>query len=241
MSNRLYIVMPAYNEEENIEKTVREWHECLAMADEGSKLIIADSGSMDRTHEILTRLCDEYDDIEIMSDTARFHGAKLIALYKYAVAQGADYIFQTDSDGQTSPAEFGAFWNDREANDAIVGCRPVRGDGMARKLVERVLCVLLYIYYGVRIPDANAPFRLMSRSLLEQYIERFDDEYNLPNVMLTTFWVYDSRQICFRDISFAPRQGGASSINFTRIACIGWKSLRDFKNFKKMYGLRRTR
>lgn len=44
-----------------------------------------------------------------------------------------------------------------------------------------------YLIFGIRIPDANAPFRLMKSDLVEKYIIRFCDDYNLPNVMLTTF------------------------------------------------------
>ena len=49
----LYIVMPAYNEEVNIEKVVEEWYKILEGKSDDSKLIIADFGSKDRTHEIL--------------------------------------------------------------------------------------------------------------------------------------------------------------------------------------------
>ena len=52
----LYIVMPAYNEEVNIEKVVEEWYKILEGKSDDSKLIIADFGSKDRTHEILENL-----------------------------------------------------------------------------------------------------------------------------------------------------------------------------------------
>ena len=49
----LYIVMPAFNEEANIEKTVREWYAVLSEKSEDSRLVVADSGSTDKTHDIL--------------------------------------------------------------------------------------------------------------------------------------------------------------------------------------------
>lgn len=52
----IYVVMPAYNEEENIRKTVKQWYPVLDGKAETSRLIIADSGSSDRTHELLTEM-----------------------------------------------------------------------------------------------------------------------------------------------------------------------------------------
>ena len=53
MSNKLYIVMPTYNEEANIKNVVEEWYPVLSLADEYSKLVIADGGSKDNTVKIL--------------------------------------------------------------------------------------------------------------------------------------------------------------------------------------------
>ena len=109
----LYLVMPAYNEEENIEEVVSSWYPVLEGKSPESRLVVADAGSKDKTHEILLRMKETMPQIDIISDTGTFHGPKVIALYNYAIANGADYIFQTDSDGQTLPEEFGAFWEMR--------------------------------------------------------------------------------------------------------------------------------
>ena len=52
----LYVVMPAYNEETNIEDTVKAWYGVLKGKSELSRIVIADSGSKDKTHEILVDL-----------------------------------------------------------------------------------------------------------------------------------------------------------------------------------------
>ena len=52
----LYIVMPAYNEEGNIENVVKAWYPILEGKAENSRLVIADYGSKDKTHEILQEL-----------------------------------------------------------------------------------------------------------------------------------------------------------------------------------------
>ena len=224
--------MPAYNEEACIEEVILGWKQVLP--DYGGKIVVADSGSTDRTHTILEKLHKQYPEIiEVISDTGKYHGPKLIALYKYAIGRGADYIFQTDSDGQTNPDEFKNFWNKRNEFDAILGKRSVRGDGRTRKYVENVLCTILKIIFGIQVPDANAPFRLMKADLIKKYITRFYDDYNLPNVMLTTFFVYYNEHVVFRDISFKPRRSGINSINIIKIVKIGVKAIGDFVVFKK--------
>lgn len=236
MENRrdiLYIVMPAYNEEDNIENVVKEWYPILTDKCKDSRLVIADSGSNDRTHELLIDLKRSYSQLDVLEYTAKQHGPKLIALYKYAIDKGADFIFQTDSDGQTSPDEFEVFWEKRCDYDAILGNRTMRGDGRARELVEKVVVLLLRIYFGVNVPDANAPFRLMKSSVLAKYMDIFEESYNLPNIMITTFLTYYQDKVLFLPISFKPRCRGKNSINLRKIFIIGCKAIKDFGIFKK--------
>lgn len=230
---KLYIVMPAYNEEANIEDVVKSWYPILENASEDSRIVIADSGSIDSTNKILKKIKKEYKKIEVLSDTLKQHGPKLIALYDYAIKNDADWIFQTDSDGQTNPDEFKKFWNKRKKYDAILGYRTVRQDGKSRKIVEQVLCFILRIIFGVKVPDSNAPFRLMKTSVVKKYLYKMEKDYNLTNVMLTTYFAKYNEKLLFEEISFKPRQGGKNSINIPKIIKIGIKALKDFKNFKK--------
>lgn len=227
--------MQAYNEEENIEQVIKSWYPLIEEEDRAdtSRLAVADSGSSDRTHEILMELQKNYPKLQILVDTEKQHGPKVLALYKYAIAQGADYIFQTDSDGQTDSMEFENFWKMIEEYDLIIGNRTTRGDGKSRAYVEKVVCLLLRIYFGVKIPDANAPFRLMRADIVNKYINRMPDDYNIPNIMFTTYFKYYDEKMLFKEISFRPRQAGNNSINIPRIMEIGWKALGDFRRFKR--------
>lgn len=225
--------MPAYNEELNIEKVVKAWYPILEGKSDKSKLVIADSGSTDRTHEILINLKEKYPQLDILTDTEKYHGAKVIALYNYAIKNGIDYVFQTDSDGQTNPAEFKTFWNIRNQYNGIFGHRNVRGDGKIRAFVEKMVCILLKLYFGVNIPDANAPFRLMKVDVVKKYLYKMNYDYNLPNIMITTYFVYYKEKYIFKTVSFKMRQGGINSINLLKIIKIGWKALGDFKKLKR--------
>lgn len=229
----LFIVMPAYNEEHNIERVVKQWYCALHGKDEGSRLVVADSGSTDTTHEKLKILQNEYPKLEILSETEKQHGPKVVALYDYAIKRGATYVFQTDSDGQTDPAEFADFWENRKQYNGIFGYRNVRKDGKIRNFVEKVVCFLLRVYFGVKVPDANAPFRLMKVETVKKYLYKMPSDYHIPNIMMTMYFVYYNEKTLFRPISFNPRQSGKNSINIPGIIKIGWKALGDFKRFKK--------
>ena len=227
--------MPAFNEEANIEKTVREWYAVLSEKSEDSRLVVADSGSTDKTHDILLAMKNsDYPKLEILDTDNCFHGPKLIALYKFAISNHADYIFQTDSDGQTNPKEFESFWSLRNVYKwGVFGNRTERGDGKDRAFVEKVVCFLLKLFFNVKVPDANAPFRLMNTKAVIKYIDKMQSDYNLPNIMLTTYFAFYKEEIIFKPISFKPRTAGKNSINIIKIVKIGLKALGDFYRFRK--------
>lgn len=233
MGDILYVVLPAYNEEDNIGYVVKEWMNVLTDKDAKSRLVIADSGSTDKTHSILLQLKEENNQIEILGKTEKEHGPKLCALYDYAIKCGADYVFQTDSDGQTNPAEFDDFWRLRGKYDAIFGYRPIRGDGKIRKFVEKMVCLLVKVFFGIEVPDANAPFRLMRTEILKSHLKKIPKNFNLPNVMLTVYFCYFGDKYKFLKITFRDRRSGKNSINIKKIVIIGMNAIRDFAYLKK--------
>ena len=188
--------------------------------------------SKDKTYEKLMKLTRNHPLLEVLTKENGGHGDTLLYGYRYAIENGADYIFQTDSDGQTLPEEFDMFWEKREKYDAIFGNRTTREDGSQRKFVEKTLCCILRIIFGVKVPDANAPFRLMKASYVDKYIKLMPEHYNLPNVILTTCFQYFGNNITFLPITFRPRQGGKNSINIKKIIKIGFKALGDFISIK---------
>lgn len=233
MQESLYIVVPAYNETANIERLVDDWYPVVEKRAGGlSRLLVIDDGSRDDTYAHLVSLAATRPLLEPLTKPNSGHGPTLIYGYRRALEAGADWVFQTDSDGQTDPAEFDQMWDARGSWDAQFGNRTERGDGRTRALVERVLCRILRHYFGVDIPDANAPFRLMSAAYLADFLPKLPVDYNLPNAMLTTYGAYFGRRIRFVPISFRSRQAGTNSINVRRIAGIGWRALADFRRLR---------
>lgn len=231
--NDLYIVIPAYNESENIKDVINDWYPIVENASEGSRLVIINDGSKDDTLQIAQKIAEDKKKMTVISKPNGGHGSTVLYGYRYAIKSGADYIFQTDSDGQTNPQEFAQFWDLRDEYDAVIGNRVVRGDGKSRKFVENVVCLLLKIMFRVKVEDANAPFRLMKADLVAKYIDKLPEDYNLPNIMFTTYFVRYNEKVKFVDITFKPRQGGTNSINIKKIVKIGIKAFGDFMTFRK--------
>lgn len=233
MQEKLYIVIPAYNEEMNIEAVAREWHAVAAACGEGSRLVIIDDGSKDDTYARLCALEKELPQLIAVTKPNSGHGATVLYGYNYALAAGADYIFQTDSDGQTLPEEFPAFWEKRHEYDAIIGNRHHREDGFSRVMVTKVLKLVLLCIFGLSITDANTPYRLMSRRVMEKYVPRIPKDFNLSNVMLVVLLLSGKEKVLYLPITFRPRQGGVNSINLRRIAKIGARAVVDFTQIRR--------
>ena len=228
--------MPAYNEQDTLRQVVEEWYPIVAHHNGSghSKLVIVNDGSKDKTKQIGEELMLEYPDLVFLTKENGGHGDTVLYAYRYAVENGAEYIFQTDSDGQTDPDEFENFWNCRKDYAAVIGDRQAdRQDGKSRIFVENTVRLIIKIIFGVSVPDANAPFRLMRSETAAKYIKKLPEHFNLPNIMLTTYFVYFNEPVKFIKISFKPRQGGVNSINMKRIVKIGIRALIDFADLRR--------
>lgn len=229
MSDRLYAVIPAYNEEANIGQIIAEWHTAVEkFGGGGSRLVVVNDGSRDATLEKARALQARFPLLEVLDKPNSGHGATVRFAYEYALKSGADWIFQTDSDGQTLPEEFEAFWNLRGDYDLVIGHRKGREDGFSRVVVTKTLRAVVRLCFGVRTADANTPFRLMSAGSLRECLAFVPEGFNLANVVLTVAYHKKNLRVKYLPVTFRPRQGGVNSINIGRIFRIGAKAPGDF-------------
>ena len=114
--DKIYFVMPAYNEAENIVQTVKQWYPIVETSGKDCRLVIANDGSKDDTFKILQSLTESYPQLIPLDKPNSGHGATVLYLYRYAIESGADFVFQTDSDGQTDPKEFWQMFEHRDAD-----------------------------------------------------------------------------------------------------------------------------
>ena len=231
--DKLYIIIPAYNEEANIRSVIAQWHPVVEKTGQGSRLVVIDDGSRDHPYQTASELKKQYSQLVVLTKENQGHGATVLYGYKYAIRKGADYVFQTDSDGQTLPSEFSAFWKNRGKCGLLIGQRVHRGDGVSRLFVTRVLRLVLLVVFRVWIKDANAPYRLMRCSQLQEVLKKVPKDFFLSNVLITVIYTKKRLGVHYYPISFLPRQGGENSINLKKIFGIGKKSFRQFLALRK--------
>lgn len=232
--DKLYIVMPVYNEGDAIEKVVAEWHSVVDSAGSGSRLVVFDDGSTDNTSAILESMKNNHSNLTVITKTNTGHGPTCTAAYKFAVAENADWVFQTDSDGQTKSDDFRSFWERRGEFDFIIGWRKRRKDGPARWCISRTLKLAVWIIFGTALKDVNAPFRLMKVERLRRYLPLIPDDYFLPNALLSIMIAKNNEKIAWREISFVPRPSGRSSVPLRRVAGMGIRLLSQLYKMRNM-------
>lgn len=231
--DKLYIVIPAYNEEANVKNVIKDWYPIVEKVGNGSKLVIMDDGSKDSTYKIMQEQAKGLKAFEPITKPNGGHGATVLYGYNYAIKAGADFVFQTDSDGQTLPEEFWPFWENRNEYDMIIGHRKGRQDGFSRVFVTKTLKFVLRLCFHVNVRDANTPFRLMKTSTLKEQIRLIPENFNLSNVIISVIYAKKKLNVKYLPVTFQPRQGGVNSINMKKIIKIGQKAFTDFRKINQ--------
>lgn len=199
----------------------------------GARLIIVNDGSKDDTFAIMQDCAESRPQFVPLTKENSGHGSTILYAYYYALKHNADYIFQTDSDGQTVPDEFWKFWEQRNNYDMVIGYRKSRQDGISRVFVTKVLKLTLRICFGVSVTDANTPFRLIEAEKLKENIGFVPKDFNLSNVILSVIYAKKKLRVKYVPITFKPRQGGENSINLKKIFKIGIRAVGDFRTINK--------
>ncbi len=230
--NTLTVVIPAYNEEVCLPSVVAEWHAVVERIGGTSRLMVLNDGSRDGSLGVLRELSTRMPRLDVVDMPNSGHGPTCLAGYKRAIAGGAGWVFQTDSDGQTDPGEFWPLWGQRSEAPFHFGCRGRRGDGAGRWVIARVLRLTILAIFGVVVRDANVPFRLMHAETLRPFLRQIPDDFFLANALLTVLLVQAKEPVRWYPITFRSRQGGVASVNYPRFVTVGCRVIRDFWAFR---------
>src|SRR6266404_5178807 len=129
--------MPVYNEASNIASVVHEWFAVLEKVAPDFVFFAVNDGSTDDTAAILARLSLEFGGrLRILDKKNSGHGNSCREGYELALAEGAAWVFQIDSDGQCDPKFFSDLYSNRNGQDCVFGYRRTRGDGLGRVVVS---------------------------------------------------------------------------------------------------------
>lgn len=218
------IVMPSYNEEEIIEKVIRNYYDEIILKIDDSEFIAVDDCSKDSTYNILTNLQTQLPKLKVLRTPVNSGHGKAIRM-AYEIAKG-DYVFQIDSDNQFVSKDFWKLYPLRVNYDFVLGFRKTRRDPMVRLFLSRVIRIVNFILFGVWIKDVNCPFRLIKKMVLEQLLIFIDTEALTPNIMLSILAKTKRiKMIEIPIIHYARKTGVVSLIDWKLIKFV----LRGFK------------
>ena len=162
------VCLPTYNERENLEPMLR------ALAPLGVRVLVIDDNSPDGTGEIADRLADELNFVSVLHRQQKEGlGPAYLAVFRRALAEGADYVLEVDCDFSHNPADIPrliAACDD--GADLALGSRYVAGGGtenwgIARRIVSWGGSFYARAMLGVGIRDLTGGFKCFRRIVLE--------------------------------------------------------------------------
>jgi dolichol-phosphate mannosyltransferase len=165
-----WVVLPTYNEAENIEPLARAVRSQLRP---GDSILIVDDNSPDGTGQIADRLASELDNVHVLHRSAKQGlGRAYLAGFAAALAGGAELVLEMDSDFSHDPADVPRLIAAAEEADLVLGSRYVAGGsvtdwGLVRKLVSRGGSWYARRVLGVKVRDLTGGFKCFRRSVLE--------------------------------------------------------------------------
>ena len=166
---RCVMVIPTYDESENIEWIVKR----LRAAQPGVDVMIVDDNSPDGTGEIADRLASEDDAVSVVHRTDKAGlGAAYLHGFDVALRAGYDVIGEMDADGSHQPEQLERLIEALRTADLVIGSRYVPGGSVVNWPLRRLLLsrggnFYVRLLLGIKVKDATAGYRLFRRTTLE--------------------------------------------------------------------------
>lgn len=238
--DRKAVIIPTYNEKENIEKIIRA---VFALEGEFNVLVIED-GSPDGTAAIVKRLQAEFPDKLFMIERKGKLGLGTAYLtgFKWAVEKGYDYIFEMDADFSHNPNDLPRLY-DACANggaDLAIGSRYCNGISVINWPIGRVIMsyyasVYVRTVLGMKVYDTTAGFKCYKRKVLET-IDL--DDVRMKGYGFQIEMKYTTYKLGFKvkevPIIFVDRTEGTSKMSSSIFGEAFWGVLRlKFRKFKR--------
>lgn len=161
----LSVFFPAYNEEVNIEKTVRQAKEILLQVANKWEILIINDGSTDKTGQVAAKLRREDKRIDVINHpTNQGYGAALKSGFSNA---RYPWVAFTDSDGQFNFSEIKKFLPLMKNSDLILGYRLNRADSFLRKIYTFVWGKIPVVLWGLKVRDYSCGFKLIKKKVFD--------------------------------------------------------------------------
>lgn len=209
---KVLIIIPAYNEEENIGRVVSQMMESAPQYD----YLVVNDGSSDDTREICQRENFSYLDLSINMGI----GGAVQAGYIYAEKNGYDIAVQIDGDGQHDITYLNKLlepiWN-KEA-DIVIGSRFIEKEGFqstaGRRAGINILSGLIWLTTGKKVRDVTSGYRAVNRRFITIYSKDYPTDYPEPEAIVAA--IMHRGKIMEVPVKMHAREGGTSSITLKR-------------------------
>jgi dolichol-phosphate mannosyltransferase len=168
-----WLVLPTYNEAENVERIVRAALPELASATPDHHILIVDDGSPDGTGQIADRLAAELEPVEVLHRTAKEGlGRAYLAGFQRALDSGADLVLEMDADFSHDPRDLPRLIAAAADADLVLGSRYVSGGGVTdwgvfRRALSRGGSWYARMVLRVPVRDLTGGFKCFRRETLE--------------------------------------------------------------------------
>jgi dolichol-phosphate mannosyltransferase len=174
MAGPAWLILPTYNEAENLVALVDAARRALADAPEGFRILVVDDGSPDGTGDIADDLAARFDDVRVLHREGKQGlGRAYLAGFDVALRGGAGYVMEMDSDFSHDPADLPRLLAAaRDGADLVLGSRYVPGGGvpewpLVRRAISRGGCWYARKILGLPQRDLTGGFKCFRRETLE--------------------------------------------------------------------------
>ena len=226
MPDEPWLVLPTYNEAENIRQIVAAAGEVLARAaPQGYHVLIVDDGSPDGTGRIADELAAEHHWVAVLHRSEKGGiGPAYLAGFAHALEHGAAYVLEMDSDFSHDPADLARLLDAVEQGaDLALGSRYVPGGGVSdwgllRRFVSEGGSTYARIVLGLKVKDLTGGFKCFRREVLERiHFDSVRSQGYAFQVELTYRAVQAGFRVVEVPILFRDRERGQSKMSW-RIA-----------------------
>ncbi len=159
MSLELSVVIPAYNERENILLLAEKVHNAVKKYFTNYEIIFINDGSNDGSDEVFTQACNIYDSVKVYHFTKN-NGQSAAIDAGFKVAQG-NLVLLMDGDMQTDPEDIATLMQYIPEYDFVNGIRAQRNDGFKRKIASFLGNEFRNFVTGDNIKDTGCPLKLL--------------------------------------------------------------------------------
>lgn len=202
------VIIPAYNESENIVKTVKEIKEKAGDFD----YVVINDCSSDKTLEILENNHLNYINLPVNLGI----GGAVQTGYKYALEHEYDMAVQVDGDGQHDPAYLHSLEETliKEKADMVIGSRFIKNEGFQSTFARRMGIVyftkMIKSLTGTTITDPTSGFRLVNKEVIALFANDYPRDYPEPESIVAL--LKRKKKVIEVPVQMKERQGGVSSI-----------------------------